>query len=869
MNNTNETSLLGKEKLFEYLRWNGFLSERYKLFYVATPKVACTSIKWWFADLVGYGQILRNVTDSNESDPDLIIHDSFYKLAPNVTGLLPEALLEPLTSDAYFRFAVVRNPYNRIFSAWQSKLLLREPLQISPYINCDFYNQSIKNAADIASAFEGFLEHIAENEAQNFLDVHWTPQTDLLRPDLISYSKLVQIENVNELSKALSDWLETKFVDPFATRSANESLIPFLPELITARSAELIHLLYSRDFSIFRYSEEIPPAKEVFSADQFSLAIKAIETIRGRNQRFGEVVWKINKLNQLVLERDEQLGNLNQSIAERDVQVTNLNQSVAERDVHIGSLNQSIAERDVHIGNLNKLVSEQDAQIAIASQSITQFHSFVANPLIRCIWPVRQLKKGTFNLSKIFNRLLLWTTRRLALLVPGRNENLFLALRHIYRIIPVRFETKRRWAEYMLSHNHQLRKTAIAIKGMQVVRKIGLGADVTSDTESAKLQLLRKRMLIVEHRLPTPDKTSGSLRLYSIIELLVKRGWEITFVSDAQPVDYHWVFKDVERELPKYESLLHQHDILLIYGMENLTQHIQAEGETYSLGLLSYPEIMHRYAPLVRAFMPRSHLIYDTVDLHGLRFQREAVIKKNSPELLQKAEFYEKMECANIDVADTVVAITDEERREILQRAPGANIEVIPNIHTIEAHVPPCEGREGLVFIGHYLHSPNEDAMIYFVNDVLPKIRERIGDVPLYMLGSSITEKITALASENVHAIGFVEDPAPWFAKARVFVAPLRYGAGMKGKIGQSLSLGLPIVTTSIGAEGMGLESENHVLIADSSDDFANAVIRLYGGNELWKKMSSNGQMHVDQNFSQGVAGKALDRLLTKTGISV
>ena len=289
MKNINDWPALDKEKLFSYLSWNSCLSERYKLFYVATPKVACTSLKWWFADMEGHAKELREITDSAETDPDLIIHDSLRKVAPNITGLLPDALLKPLTSDEYFRFAVVRNPYKRIFSAWQSKLLLREPIQIAPYINCDFYNQPIKNADDIAAAFEGFLEHLAASEAPTFLDVHWTPQIDLLRPDLINYSKLVKIENAKELSTALSEWLGSEFFDPFANRSANESLIPYLPKLITARSGELIRLLYARDFVTFGYSEEIPSAKEIFPSEQFKLAIKAIEIIRARHQRMGDM----------------------------------------------------------------------------------------------------------------------------------------------------------------------------------------------------------------------------------------------------------------------------------------------------------------------------------------------------------------------------------------------------------------------------------------------------------------------------------------------------------------------------------------------------------------------------------------------------
>src|SRR5919108_1302548 len=144
---------------WDFLRWNSFLSERYKLLYIATPKVTCTSLKWWFADLEGYSEVLAERTDSSESDPDLIIHDSFHKVAPSVTGLPPEALAGPLASEAYFRFAVVRNPYERIFSAWQSKILLREAIQAEPYLKFDFFWMPVRDQSDLARAFESFLLH--------------------------------------------------------------------------------------------------------------------------------------------------------------------------------------------------------------------------------------------------------------------------------------------------------------------------------------------------------------------------------------------------------------------------------------------------------------------------------------------------------------------------------------------------------------------------------------------------------------------------------------------------------------------------------------------------------------------------------------
>ena len=234
-------------------------------------------------------------------------------------------------SDEYFRFAVVRNPYKRIFSAWQSKLLLREPLQIRTYHKCDFLQIPIENGGDISRAFESFLEHVASREMPNYWDVHWTPQASLLRPDLISYTKLVQIENVQELRSALTERIGPEIPDPFATRSMNESLIPYLPEFISERAAELIRLLYAQDFNIFKYDIHKPEAKEKFTTEQLKIALKAIGLIRGRHQRLTEIR----------TERDDQIANLNQTLVGREGQNAKLNQAVVERDSQIAKLNQT------------------------------------------------------------------------------------------------------------------------------------------------------------------------------------------------------------------------------------------------------------------------------------------------------------------------------------------------------------------------------------------------------------------------------------------------------------------------------------------------------------------------------------------------
>ena len=314
------------KKLLDYLRENSFFSARHKLLYIATPKVACTSLKWWFAHLEGISSDVILSADSAESDPDLVIHDALRKVTSGITGLSPSELQIPLISEKYFRFALVRNPYKRVFSAWQSKLLLREPLQGLPFVDCDFYNRQIKCTADIALAFEGFLEHIA-TLSEDFLDAHWKPQVSLLRPDIIAYSLINKIEEPEILDHALFKRVNADIQSPFNFAHKNESLIPYLREFVTDRSAELIQKLYAKDFIEFGYETKSPESKCEFSSEQLKIAIHGIHLVRGRNDRLGDIRSGLGKV---LAERDNQIRSLGSKLEELGSKLEETNNNLEE-----------------------------------------------------------------------------------------------------------------------------------------------------------------------------------------------------------------------------------------------------------------------------------------------------------------------------------------------------------------------------------------------------------------------------------------------------------------------------------------------------------------------------------------------------------
>jgi glycosyltransferase involved in cell wall biosynthesis len=276
-------------RMWKNLRYSLFVSEKYKLLYVSTPKVACTSLKWWFAALEGASKQILEAKLSAESDPDLVIHDTFHSIAPGVAGRSFEDVQEPLNSDEFFRFAVVRNPYKRLFSAWQSKVLLQEPLQMDGYRGSEFLNYPVNDRQGVAEAFEAFLEYLLKYEAPNFRDVHWMSQYSLLNPQLINYSIISQIEDLGDLRKALTAHLGDEVPDPFGSKPANESLIPYRQEFFTARAEELVRVMYRKDFEFFGYEQALPADREEFSDEELSLALKAINLIKGRHQRLDEI----------------------------------------------------------------------------------------------------------------------------------------------------------------------------------------------------------------------------------------------------------------------------------------------------------------------------------------------------------------------------------------------------------------------------------------------------------------------------------------------------------------------------------------------------------------------------------------------------
>lgn len=364
----------------------------------------------------------------------------------------------------------------------------------------------------------------------------------------------------------------------------------------------------------------------------------------------------------------------------------------------------------------------------------------------------------------------------------------------------------------------------------------------------------RPTTLVCDHKVPEPDVDSGSQRLWWILQLLVEAGCPTSFYPVGGWRNERYLYRlqeiGVEVQDPR------RGPAAAWEGREGM----------YDLVVASRPDITMGLIDPITRFFPNVFLLFDTVDLHGLREGRSVgfVHPTAAAEQRRRATRVSLQEQSAICSSDLVATVTEEEARYVRSQFPSRRVVVLPNVHEVSPDLErDPQTRSGLCFIGGYEHTPNVDAVKWLVHEILPEIISCLGSAPhLKLLGSFPTPEVRALEGPGVDVPGYLADVSGHFLSARVFVAPIRYGAGMKGKIGQALAFGLPVVTTSPGAEGMDLQNDKDVLIADDARGFAEAVARLYEDDDLWRRLSDRGLEIIAERWSPKAMAERLEDLL-------
>jgi len=356
----------------------------------------------------------------------------------------------------------------------------------------------------------------------------------------------------------------------------------------------------------------------------------------------------------------------------------------------------------------------------------------------------------------------------------------------------------------------------------------------------------KKTILFVDHYVPMYDKDAGSRAVFHYVNLFVNYGYNVKFIGDN-------FFKH-----EPYTTVLNQLGVEVLYGnyyFNNWQSWIKQNNKYINLVILNRPHITCKYIDLLKKF-PNIKIVYWGHDLHFLRERREYEINKNK-KLIESSKKWEELEFSIMKKANISHFFSNIEIEIIKSKNNDIKARMIPiNIYkNIKKKNISFKERKDLLFVGGFSHNPNIDAVLWFCKEILPIVLKKYPDIKLNIVGSNVPDEIKQLESENIIIRGYVTDDEleKIYDLSRISVVPLRYGAGVKGKVIEAIYNQLPIITTSIGAEGI-LEAESFLSIKNDPVDYAEEIIHVYYDYETLEEKSNKSYYYICKYFSEGAA---------------
>ncbi len=361
---------------------------------------------------------------------------------------------------------------------------------------------------------------------------------------------------------------------------------------------------------------------------------------------------------------------------------------------------------------------------------------------------------------------------------------------------------------------------------------------------------LRRVVLVIDHYVPQPDRDAGSRTIWAFMRALQQAGRVVKFWPENGVVT------------GAYAEALQQAGIELCTAAVpgGFGQWMEENGNEIDAVLLSRPSVAERFLPDLRLHT-RIRRVYYGHDLHFARLRRQAEAIGEA-DLAREADEAERLERAVWRRADVVLYPSAEEAETALAMEPGITARpVLPYAFTRFASPRKAEPGAAILFVGGFGHPPNEDAAVWFTSEILPLILARVPAATLSIVGSNPTARVRALADGPISIAANVSDETlrDCYARARVTIVPLRFGAGVKLKVVEALAEGVPLVTTEVGAQGCPGIAEVVAIRADP-EGFAEAVCRLLTDDAAWEAACSRQIAYAAAHFSEaGLRASLLD----------
>jgi len=359
---------------------------------------------------------------------------------------------------------------------------------------------------------------------------------------------------------------------------------------------------------------------------------------------------------------------------------------------------------------------------------------------------------------------------------------------------------------------------------------------------------VKRRAYFIDDTVPTPDQDAGSNAALQHMLALMRLGYKVTFLP-----------ADNMAQINPYTANLQKLGVECLYApyywsVEEVFRKARVKPDLVYLHRFANAS---KYANLVRQHFPGCFTVFNVADLHFLRQQREIAVEGS---LNGSARVSEEAEIAAMRQVDSVIVHSTVEAELLRRKDPKLRVHMVPWTVLPRPSGTPFNARSGYAFVGGYSHRPNVDAAMYLARDIAPLIRKIDPEISGYLVGSKPPREVEALEGENLTVLGFVPDLSVLLQRLRCTAVPLRYGAGLKGKILESLAHGLPCVMTEVAAEGMNLPSELEWLVARTPEEFAKKLCAVHDDETLNGKLAAAGLNFIRKSFS----GEVIQRLIAE-----
>lgn len=364
------------------------------------------------------------------------------------------------------------------------------------------------------------------------------------------------------------------------------------------------------------------------------------------------------------------------------------------------------------------------------------------------------------------------------------------------------------------------------------------------------------RALIIDSHWPQPDRDAGSMEIVTLIDALLALGYEVTFAADL----------DHAGPSPARDALARRGVRCLgAADAPSVAAFVEAATPAFDLCVLCRVYCGGNYLESVQANRPTSRIVFNAIDLAFLRLQRQAAL--NGGAGLDAARTVQAREEALVAGSDATMVVSSVERDLLQSRVAGSLVVEMPLARPVRRPAAGFAERRGIGFIGGFAHAPNVDAVRWFATEIWPLVLRDDPGCELQVVGADLPAGLLAGVPGRIRALGHVPDVGPWFEQLRLTVAPLRYGAGAKGKVASSLAAGVPCVATTVAAEGMALRPGEHVLVADTPDAFAAAIRDAYHDPATWTRLSEGGLAYAADALSAARWRSRLEGMLQQIGL--